>query len=100
VCSGFVFALTLAERVLRTESRDGYALVIGAEVYSRILNYEDRKTAILFGDGAGTVILGKIPSGQGILATSPITRGDQHRLISVRAGGSRCPAPLAGQRRR
>ncbi|MFI9269875.1 3-oxoacyl-ACP synthase III family protein [Kitasatospora sp. NPDC052896] len=92
VCSGFVYALTAAERILRGEPEDSYALVIGADVYSRILDYTDRKTAILFGDGAGAVVLGRVPNGQGTLATSLITRGDQHRLISVPAGGSRHPA--------
>ncbi|MFI1524618.1 3-oxoacyl-ACP synthase III family protein [Kitasatospora cineracea] len=92
VCSGFVFALTAAERMLRGEPEGSYALVIGADVYSRILDYSDRKTAILFGDGAGAAVLGRVPAGQGTLSTSLLTRGDQHALISVPAGGSRRPA--------
>ncbi|WP_329336798.1 ketoacyl-ACP synthase III [Streptomyces sp. NBC_00663] len=97
VCSGFMFALTAADRMLRaeprTESGQGpYALVIGADIYSRILDPADRKTAILFGDGAGAVVLGPVPAGTGPITTSLTTRGDQHRLISVPAGGSRRPA--------
>ncbi|MBO0831190.1 MAG: acyl carrier protein [Actinobacteria bacterium] len=92
VCSGFVFALSVAERIARTEPGDCHVLVIGADIYSRILNYEDKKTAILFGDGAGAVVLARVPPGQGILATSLITMGSKHQMISVPAGGSRCPA--------
>ncbi|MGW1210963.1 3-oxoacyl-ACP synthase III family protein [Streptomyces sp. NPDC002499] len=108
VCSGFMFALTAADRMLRADVADAagarrpdpnrppaqgpYALVIGADVYSRILDEGDRKTAILFGDGAGAVVLGPVPAGTGSLVTSLTTRADQHRLISVPAGGSRRPA--------
>ncbi|MDD9382996.1 ketoacyl-ACP synthase III [Streptomyces sp. ZAF1911] len=93
VCSGFVYAMTVAERMLKGAAADGkYALVIGADIYSRILDYSDRKTAILFGDGAGAVVLGPVPEGRGVFETSLITRGDQYRLISVPAGGSRMPA--------
>lgn len=92
VCSGFVYALAVAERLLHAEPHDRYALVIGADIYSRILDYSDRATAILFGDGAGAVVLGQVPTGRGTLATSLVTRGDHHELISVPAGGSRLPA--------
>ncbi|WP_405881677.1 ketoacyl-ACP synthase III [Streptomyces sp. NBC_01136] len=118
VCSGFMFALTAAERMLRAEAagEDGpcgngpsangpsvngpsangpYAVVIGADIYSRILDGADRKTAILFGDGAGAVVLGPVPSITGGITTSLTTRGDQHHLISVPAGGSRHPASAA-----
>ncbi|TDC74301.1 3-oxoacyl-ACP synthase III family protein [Streptomyces hainanensis] len=98
VCAGFVYALSLVERVLRTEpANEGrYGLVIGADIYSRILDYSDRRTAILFGDGAGAVLLGRTAPGDGagILATSLLSRGDQHRLIGVPAGGSRLPASV------
>ncbi|MGF1430239.1 3-oxoacyl-ACP synthase III family protein [Kitasatospora sp. LaBMicrA B282] len=90
VCSGFVFALTTAERILHG-SDGGYALVIGADVYSRILNPADRRTAILFGDGAGAVVLG--PSrGGAVLATRLASFGADRELIEVPAGGSRLPA--------
>ncbi|MEW1914510.1 ketoacyl-ACP synthase III [Kitasatospora sp. NPDC085895] len=93
VCSGFVHALRVVERLLVGE--DGvspYGLVIGADIYSRILDYSDRRTAILFGDGAGATVLGPVEPGLGLLQSSLVTRGDAHRLIQVAAGGSRHPA--------
>jgi 3-oxoacyl-[acyl-carrier-protein] synthase III len=56
VCSGFVYALTIADSMIRTGSASK-ALVIGAEVFSRILDFNDRTTCVLFGDGAGAVVL-------------------------------------------
>jgi 3-oxoacyl-[acyl-carrier-protein] synthase-3 len=56
VCSGFVYALTVADAMIRTGSAR-HALVIGAEVFSRILDFNDRTTCVLFGDGAGAVVL-------------------------------------------
>ncbi|MFE0105803.1 3-oxoacyl-ACP synthase III family protein [Streptomyces sp. NPDC059009] len=92
VCSGFVYALAITERMLRADGGQGYGLVIGADIYSRILDYTDRKTAILFGDGAGAVVVGPVPEGSGVTHTSLQTRGDAHGLIRVPAGGSRLPA--------
>jgi 3-oxoacyl-(acyl-carrier-protein) synthase III len=92
VCSGFVYGLAVVERLLRGDNQGRYGLVVGADIYSRILDYSDRRTSILFGDGAGAVVLGPVPSEQGVLETSLLTRGEQHRLISVPAGGSRMPA--------
>lgn len=91
VCSGFVYALAMAQGLLYARPGGGRALVIGADIYSRILDYRDRKTAILFGDGAGAVVLGTVPDGHGILGSALRGYGDQHRLISVPAGGSRLP---------
>jgi 3-oxoacyl-[acyl-carrier-protein] synthase-3 len=67
VCSGFVYALTLADALIRTGSAK-CALVIGAEVFSRILDFNDRATCVLFGDGAGAVVL-EASSEPGILAS-------------------------------
>ncbi|MGW6565998.1 3-oxoacyl-ACP synthase III family protein [Streptomyces sp. NPDC054975] len=92
VCSGFVYGLAVTERMLRADGGQGYGLVIGADIYSRILDYSDRRTAILFGDGAGAVVLGPVPEGRGVLGTVLRTNGDAHGLISVPAGGSRRPA--------
>ncbi|MFH8491904.1 3-oxoacyl-ACP synthase III family protein [Streptomyces longisporoflavus] len=91
VCSGFVYALSLAHSLVavRPEAR---VLVIGADVYSRILDFTDHRTAILFADGAGAAIVGTVPEPYGIIATDLASRGDAHHLIRVEAGGSRNPA--------
>jgi acetoacetyl-CoA synthase len=91
VCSGFVFALNTAQHVL-AGSDSAYALVIGADIYSRILNPADRRTAVLFGDGAGAVVLGPARPGRGMLAGRLAGFGAERDLIEVPAGGSRMPA--------
>lgn len=90
VCSGFVYAVALAGSLLATKP-GSHALVIGADVYSRILNFDDRATSVLLGDGAGAVVLGAVPRERGIVEYGLHTRGDAHELIMVSAGGSRCP---------
>ncbi|MEU9131077.1 beta-ketoacyl-ACP synthase III [Kitasatospora sp. NPDC048540] len=94
VCSGFTFALGVAEGLLdrRDHHRVPHGLVIGADIYSRILDYTDRRTCALFGDGAGAVVLGPVAPGLGFVDTELTTRGDAHGLIGVAAGGSRSPA--------
>lgn len=67
VCSGFIYALTVADALIRTGAAST-ALVIGAEVFSRILDFDDRTTCVLFGDGAGAVVL-EASSEPGLLAT-------------------------------
>ncbi|MFJ3224233.1 3-oxoacyl-ACP synthase III family protein [Streptomyces sp. NPDC086783] len=94
VCSGFVYALALAHSLV-TVRPDARVLVIGADIYSRILDFTDRKTAILFADGAGAAVVGAVPHPYGILATDLSSRGDAHHLIRVEAGGSRNPASAA-----
>ncbi|MER5972451.1 ketoacyl-ACP synthase III [Streptomyces sp. NPDC002055] len=90
VCSGFTFALSIAERMLGDTSAD-YALVIGADVYSRILSPTDRRTIVLFGDGAGAVVLG--PGGrQRLISTRLASFASARELIGVPGGGSRMPA--------
>ncbi|GAB2871354.1 3-oxoacyl-ACP synthase III family protein [Streptomyces mayteni] len=90
VCSGFVFALAAAARLM--SGSGGHGLVIGADVYSRIIDPSDRKTAILFGDGAGAVVLGPVPENRGFVGGGMASRGDLSGLIRVEAGGSRVPA--------
>ncbi|MEV6006032.1 ketoacyl-ACP synthase III [Streptomyces sp. NPDC051976] len=94
VCSGFLYGLTIGTRLLSGDADPAapYGLVIGADIYSRILDYSDRRTAVLFGDGAGAVLLGPVPAGLGIVETALTGHGDQHHLIGVPAGGSRAPA--------
>lgn len=90
VCSGFTFALSVAERMLADAPAD-HALVIGADVYSRILSPTDRRTTVLFGDGAGAVVLG--PGGRHrMLSTRLASFGTARELIGVPGGGSRMPA--------
>jgi 3-oxoacyl-[acyl-carrier-protein] synthase-3 len=89
VCSGFLFAMASTARLL---AGDGYGLVIGADIYSRILDPADRRTAVLFGDGAGAVVLGPVPAGTGVLEVVLRSDGARRALIEVPAGGSRMPA--------
>lgn len=91
VCSGFVHGLELARGLiaLRPEAR---ALVIGADLYSRILDLSDRRTAPLFGDGAGAAVVTAVDDPYGVIGTDLTTIGDAHHLIRVEAGGSRRPA--------
>ncbi|WP_406334243.1 3-oxoacyl-ACP synthase III family protein [Streptomyces sp. NBC_00203] len=93
VCSGFVYALKTVEKLLAgaADGEPRHGLVIGADIYSRILDYTDRRTAALFGDGAGATVLGPVAPGLGLRQISLVSRGDAHRLIEVTAGGSRRP---------
>jgi 3-oxoacyl-[acyl-carrier-protein] synthase-3 len=81
VCSGFVYALGLADLMVKSgQARN--ALVIGAEIYSRILDWSDRRTCVLFGDGAGAVVL--MPSAQpGILSTHLHADGHYRDILAV-----------------
>jgi 3-oxoacyl-[acyl-carrier-protein] synthase-3 len=91
VCAGFVFALSMAQGLV-TVRPDARVLVIAADVSSRILDFSDRRTAVLFGDGAGAAVVGSVPEGFGIIDTELVTRGDAAGLIHIDAGGSRLPA--------
>ncbi|MEU7528799.1 ketoacyl-ACP synthase III [Saccharothrix sp. NPDC042600] len=91
VCAGFVHGLVTA-RALVADRPGAHALVVGADVYSRILDFGDRRTAVLFGDGAGAAVVGAVPAGRGIVAHELASRGDAAELIRVEAGGSRSPA--------
>lgn len=81
VCSGFVYALTIADKMIRS-GQHRCALVVGAEVYSRILDWDDRGTAVLFGDGAGAVVL-SVDSKPGILGSVLRADGSQVNILSV-----------------
>jgi 3-oxoacyl-[acyl-carrier-protein] synthase-3 len=81
VCSGFVYALGVAEKFIRSGSHK-CALVVGAEVFSRILDWQDRGTCVLFGDGAGAVVL-EASDTPGILATALHADGRYHDILSV-----------------
>ncbi|MBK7356527.1 beta-ketoacyl-ACP synthase III [Propionivibrio sp.] len=92
VCSGFVYALSVAEKFIRSGSHKK-ALVVGAEVFSRILDWEDRTTCVLFGDGAGAVVL-EASETPGILATAAHADGSHHGILSV--PGSVCRGKVIG----
>jgi 3-oxoacyl-[acyl-carrier-protein] synthase-3 len=83
-CSGFIFALDVADRFVRTGGA-ACALVIGAETYSRIIDWKDRSTCVLFGDGAGAVIL-RASDEPGILSAHSHSDGEFEELLHVPAG--------------
>lgn len=91
VCSGFVYGLALARSLIAI--RPGtLALVIAADIYSRVIDFADRRTSVLLGDGAGAAIVGTVPAPGGIVDIELASHGYAHRLIMVEAGGSRRPA--------
>lgn len=90
-CSGFIYALATGSQFI-TSGTYKKVLVIGAESLSRIVNWEDRKTCVLFGDGAGAVVLSPVSQGNGILSFSLRSDGSKGALLSLPAGGSRLPA--------
>lgn len=90
-CSGFIFALSLAEKYIITGSVRK-ALIIGAEVLSRIVDWTDRNTCCLFGDGAGAVVLEASEDGRGILSTHIHTDGSHWELLYQPGVGNRNPA--------
>lgn len=94
VCSGFVYAMTVADSMLRTEAAR-HALVIGAETFSRILDWQDRATCVLFGDGAGAVVLSAednadtdVSAARGVIATNIQSDGRYGDLLYVDGGPS------------
>ena len=87
VCTGFLYALSIADSMLRSSNAQK-ALVIGAETFSRILDWEDRATCVLFGDGAGALVLATEESESGILATKLHADGRHNDLLFVDGGPS------------
>jgi 3-oxoacyl-[acyl-carrier-protein] synthase-3 len=92
VCSGFVYALGIADKFIRSGSHKK-ALVIGTEVFSRILDWNDRGTCVLFGDGAGAVVL-EASDTPGILATALHADGSQSGILNV--PGQVCGGQVTG----
>ncbi len=90
-CSGFLYGLDVAAWAIHA-GRARHALVIGAECLSKITDYTDRSTCVLFGDGAGAVVLGPVREGHGILASRLGSDGAYGDLLCLPAGGSRRPA--------
>jgi 3-oxoacyl-[acyl-carrier-protein] synthase-3 len=94
VCAGFVYGLALA-RSLVALYPDAKVLVLATEVYSRILDFSDRRTSVLFADGAAAAIVGQVARPYGFIDVELASRGEGHRLIGVAAGGSRRPSSHA-----
>tara|TARA_B100000900_G_scaffold413971_1_gene439286 strand:- start:2432 stop:3412 length:981 start_codon:yes stop_codon:yes gene_type:complete len=90
VCAGWVHALDIGRRYVGTNGYEN-VLVIGSEIYSRILNWEDRATCVLFGDGAGAAILSKVETGKGIISSWLMSDGSGSSVIEIPAGGVRMP---------
>ena len=93
VCSGFVYGLTIADQFMKSGQYD-YILVVGAEIYSRILDWDDRGTCVLFGDGAGAVVLKKSEA-PGILSCHLHADGSYAGILSV--PGTVCGGKVSGR---
>jgi 3-oxoacyl-[acyl-carrier-protein] synthase-3 len=89
-CSGYIYGLTIAQGLLRSESC-GNVLVIGAETLSKIMDFQDRATCVLFGDGAGASIVSRVGDGKGILSTFMKSDGRLTKILNMPAGGTRMP---------
>ena len=90
-CSGFMYAIVTASQFIKTGLYK-HVLVIGAESLSRILDWTDRNTCVLFGDGAGAVVLGEVPEGYGLLGSNLGADGSGGDLLCLPAGGTSRPA--------
>lgn len=87
-CSGFLYGITMVESMIRT-GQIRYALVIGAELLTKYVDYTDRSTCVIFGDGAGAAVLGPVPEGKGILATKIRSDGRYEEQLYAPGGGTK-----------
>lgn len=93
-CSGFLYAMKIAKRLI-SDGAFTNALIIGAEKLSSFINWTDRNTCVLFGDGAGAAVLRASREGEGrIIATDIGTDGAQTHLLNIPGGGSACPITI------
>lgn len=90
-CSGFVYSLGVASQMVKSGLYNK-ALIIGAETLSRIMNWKDRNTCVLFGDGAGAAVIGVVEDGFGVLGIDLGSDGSGGKYLFQPAGGSRKPA--------
>jgi len=93
-CSGFLYGLAIGEQFISSGVYET-VLIIGAEVLSKIVNWSDRNTCVLFGDGAGACVLRPVTAGKGILSHYLGADGRGVKLLQLPAGGSRLPASAA-----
>jgi 3-oxoacyl-[acyl-carrier-protein] synthase-3 len=99
-CAGFIYGITIADQFIAT-GKLGCVLVIGVELLSRLLNWKDRTTCVLFGDGAGAVVLGPAKGdGRGILSTKIFTDGSLAGALQIPGGGSVEPLTAEGIERK
>jgi 3-oxoacyl-[acyl-carrier-protein] synthase III len=87
-CSGFIYGITIAEPMIRS-GQIKYALIIGAELLTRYVDYTDRSTCVLFGDGAGAAILGPVEGDRGILAAKIRSDGRYEEQLYAPGGGTK-----------
>jgi len=92
-CSGFIYALEIAQQFIMSRTYDT-VLVIGAEKLSSIVDWKDRNTCVLFGDGAGAAVLQNRPQAHGLLTAVMGADGEKADLLFMPGGGSRCPATM------
>jgi 3-oxoacyl-[acyl-carrier-protein] synthase III len=92
-CSGFLYGLSVASQIIRSGGAE-HVLVIGAETLSRIVDWTDRNTCVLFGDGAGAVVVSACAYPCGVMATTLGSDGSGGDALIVPGGGSRCPASI------
>ena len=93
-CSGFLYAMKLAKRLI-SDGAYKNAIIIGAEKLSSFVDWTDRDTCVLFGDGAGAAVLRRSEEGEGrILATETGTNGDHTGILNIAGGGSACPTTI------
>lgn len=90
-CTGFIYGISTAAQFIKTGVYE-YALVIGVDCLSRIVDWSDRNTCVLFGDGAGATVMGPVEEGHGLLSFDLGGNGAGGDLLKVEAGGSRLPA--------
>ncbi|MCS7080741.1 MAG: ketoacyl-ACP synthase III [Chloracidobacterium sp.] len=98
-CSGFIYGLATARSFIEA-GHCRYVLVIGAELLSRFVDYTDRATCVIFGDGAGAAVVGPVEAGRGILAHRILSDGDYAELLYTPGGGTRYPASETTVRQR
>lgn len=90
-CSGFVYGLSVATSMIRSGAHNR-VLLVGADIFTHLINWKDRNTAVLFGDGAGAVLLEATTEPAGLLAVNLGSWGEGERYMAADAGGTRMPA--------
>ena len=98
-CSGFIYALEIGQQFIMSQTYDT-VLVIGAEKLSTIIDWKDRNTCVLFGDGAGAAVLQNLPHSHGLLTSAMGSDGNKGRLLCMPGGGSQIPATVDSVSRR